>query len=150
MESPYSTAHCSYSTAISVSHCTVQSMRYYIACFSDLQILLKGFSNDVFMMSAKFDFDFEDLEDEYDEPGRCTQTLSLQQARLVQDKKSAAEIRLARSRSRDPSRHRLQMPLPGFGADATRQVEAGDSVIGDLENEVSEKRWTGEEKKFLN
>ena len=42
-------------------------MRYYIACFSDLQIPLKGFSNDVFMMSAKFDFDFEDLEDEYDE-----------------------------------------------------------------------------------
>ena len=42
------------------------------------------------------------------------------------------------------------MPLPGFGAVATRQVEAGDSVIGDLENEVSEKRWTGEEKKFLN
>ena len=116
-------------------------MRYYIACFSDLQIPLKGFSNDVFTMSAKFEFDFEDLEDEYDEPGRCTQTLSLQQARLVQDKKSAAEIRLARSRSRDPSRHKLQMPLPGLGTDASRQVEAGDSIDA-LENEVAEPELT--------
>ena len=80
------------------------------------------------MMGARFDFDCEDLEDEYDEPGRCTQALSIQQARFVRDKKSAAEIRLARSRSRDPSRHRLQMPLPGFGSDASRQVEAGDSI----------------------
>ena len=89
------------------------------------------------MMAARFEFDCEDLEDEYDEPGRCTQALSIEQARLIQDKKSAAEIRLARSRSRDPSRHGLQMLLSGFGTDATKQVEAGDS-IGDSEIEAAE------------